>query len=498
MTRDSLIGIVGTGLMGTGIAQIAAVAGQRVLLFDARPGAAVKAVRSIGETFRKLTAKGKMSEADAAGAAGRIGVVESVAGLKEARMVVEAIVEDLPAKRALFAELESLVTADCILASNTSSISITLLGAQLARPERLVGMHFFNPVPLMELVEVIRGLATSDECARATFEAARRWGKTPVYAKSTPGFIVNRVARPYYGEALRLLNEGAGSAASIDAVMREAGGFRMGPFELMDLVGLDTNFAVTRSIFHAYFGDQRFTPSLLQQELVEAGRLGRKSGRGFFDYAEGSAPPSPAFEYPRPAPVHFSAHGEDVLIAALAPRLHSFTQVSEAAFAHVGSATLALTDGRTATERARTEEIPNLVLVDYARNFATATTVAVARAADCADEAFDAATGLLQAAGYQVICLRDLPGLAVLRTASMLANEAADAVNQGVCTVEGLNAAMRKGVNYPAGPLEWADEIGLGRIAETLKRLGKYYGEDRYRTSPLLRELELAGRSFGK
>ena len=498
MTRDSLIGIVGTGLMGTGIAQIAAVAGQRVLLFDSRPEAAAKAVRSIGETFRKLTAKGKMSEADAAGAAGRIDAVESLAGLKDARMVVEAIVEDLPAKRALFAELESLVTADCILASNTSSISITLLGAQLARPERLVGMHFFNPVPLMELVEVIRGLATGEECARATFEAARRWGKTPVYAKSTPGFIVNRVARPYYGEALRLLNEGAGSAASIDAVMRGAGGFRMGPFELMDLVGLDTNFAVTRSIFHAYFGDQRFTPSLLQQELVEAGRLGRKSGRGFFDYAEGSAPPSPAFEFPRPAPAHFSAHGEDVLITALALRLHSFTQVSAAAFVHAGPATVELSDGRCATERARAEAIPNLVLVDYARNFATATTLAVARAATCTDGAFDAATGLLQAAGYQVICLRDLPGLAVLRTASMLANEGADAVNQGVCTAEGLNAAMRKGVNYPAGPLEWANEIGIGRVCEVLSELAKYYGEDRYRTSPLLRELEFAGRSFGK
>ena len=266
----------------------------------------------------------------------------------------------------------------------------------------------------------------------------------------------------------------------------------------MDLIGHDTNFSVTRSIFNAFFGDQRYTPSLLQQELVEAGRWGRKSGRGFFDYAEGAAPPVPAFEPAGNAPQHFSLHGEDALTIAIAARLHSFTQVSHTTFITAGAATLQLTDGRTATERATAERITDLVLVDYARDFATSKTLAVARAATCSDAAFDAAVGLLQAAGCKVICLRDLPGLAVLRTVSMLANEAADAVNQGVCTVAGVNAAMRKGVNYPLGPLAWADEIGVARVRHTLLCLSEYYGEDRYRISPLLREHALAGRNFGE
>src|SRR5215471_7809224 len=226
------IGIIGSGLMGTGIAQIAAAAGENVLLFDTKPGAAEKASASIGDIYRKLAAKGKMSDPDAASA--RITVASSIEAMKDARLVIEAIVEDLDAKRELFAIVEANVSPACIIASNTSSISITLLAAKLQHPERVVGMHFFNPVPLMELVEVVKGLATSDTVAEQVFATAVRWGKTPVFAKSTPGFIVNRVARPYYAEALRLLTEGAASPASIDAIMREAGGFRMGLFELMD------------------------------------------------------------------------------------------------------------------------------------------------------------------------------------------------------------------------------------------------------------------------
>jgi 3-hydroxybutyryl-CoA dehydrogenase len=482
-----IVGVIGSGLMGTGIAQIAAATGESVLLFDSKPGAAGNAVASIGGIYRKLAEKGKMSDPDAADA--RLAVVSSIDAMKDADLIIEAIVEDLEAKRDLFASLEAVVADSCILASNTSSISITLLAAKLRRPERVVGMHFFNPVPLMELVEVVKGLATSETIAEQVFATAVRWGKTPVFAKSTPGFIVNRVARPYYAEALRLLSEGAASPASIDAVMREAGGFRMGPFELMDLIGHDTNFAVTRSIFNAYFNDQRFTPSLIQQELVEAGRLGRKSGRGFFDYGEGAIPDVPQFEPPQPAPHHFSIYGEDPLMSAMVIRLHSFAQVSACAHLIADNATLLLTDGKRATERAPCEHLTNVVLVDYAGDFVTAKTLAVTRAASCTDGAYASAVGLLQAAGYKVIRLRDLPGLAVLRTMSMLANEAADAVNQGVCTVEGVNAAMRKGVNYPAGPLAWAQQTGVGRVREALQHLSEYYGEDRYRTSPFLREL---------
>src|SRR4051812_33714815 len=283
----SLVAVVGSGAMGAGIAQTAAGAGHPVILFDTREGAAAKAIADISKVYARLVEKGRMTQeaADAAGA--RMRVAATLAEVKDAALVVEAIVENLEVKRGLFAELETIVGADCILATNTSSISVTAIGAKLQRPERLVGMHFFNPVPLMALVEVIKGLATSVAVADTVYATAAAWGKSPVLAKSTPGFIVNRVARPFYAEGLRLLTEQAADAATLDAIMRESGGFKMGPFELMDLIGHDVNFSVTQSVHQAYFGDGRFTPSVLQQEMVNAGFLGRKSGRGFYDYREG-------------------------------------------------------------------------------------------------------------------------------------------------------------------------------------------------------------------
>ena len=270
--------------MGAGIAQVAAQAGHVVRLLDNRPGAAQKAIDGIRAQFAKMVEKSRLT-ADAAQAAGeRLVAVESLAELAGSALVVEAIVENLDAKQKLYADLESIVGDDCIFGTNTSSISVTAIGAALKRQERLAGLHFFNPAPLMALVEIVSGLATDKAVAETLFATAAAWGKTPVHAKSTPGFIVNRVARPYYAEALRLAQEGAADYATIDAVMREAGGFRMGPFELMDMIGHDVNFAVTRSVWNAFYNDARFTPSLIQQELVDAGFLGRKSGRGFYDY----------------------------------------------------------------------------------------------------------------------------------------------------------------------------------------------------------------------
>ncbi|HEU4376823.1 MAG TPA: 3-hydroxyacyl-CoA dehydrogenase NAD-binding domain-containing protein, partial [Telluria sp.] len=234
LEAGSTVAVIGSGAMGSGIAQVAAAAGHPVILFDTREGAAAKAIADIGKVFARLVEKGRMSAADADAANGRMRVAAAIADVRDAAIVIEAIVEDLGVKRALFAELETIVGDDCILATNTSSISVTAIAAELRRPQRLVGMHFFNPVPLMALVEVISGLATEPAVAEQVFATAAAWGKNPVHAKSTPGFIVNRVARPFYGEALRLLSEQAADAATLDAVMREAGGFRMGPFELMD------------------------------------------------------------------------------------------------------------------------------------------------------------------------------------------------------------------------------------------------------------------------
>jgi 3-hydroxybutyryl-CoA dehydrogenase len=525
LSKDRLVAVIGSGAMGAGIAQVAAVAGYTVKLYDTRPEAVAKAISDIALVFNKLVAKERMSAVAAAAAIARLRAAVTLDDVAGAGLVVEAIVENLDAKRGLFAELEAIVADDCILATNTSSISVTAIAAKLRKPERLVGMHFFNPVPLMALVEVISGLATDAAVAQTVCDTAAAWGKNPVHAKSTPGFIVNRVARPFYAEGWRLLGEQAADAATIDAVMREAGGFRMGPFELMDLIGHDVNFSVTQSVFNAYFNDPRFTPSVLQQEMVNAGYLGRKSGRGFYVYGEGAtASPQPQTEAAQPVPEFVSYTVEQGAKAgaprvagssvadALAGRLRAagitvtHRQSPEArghaagadgapAF-HCNGAAVYLTDGRSATERARDNQHPDTVLFDLALDYASATRIAVTCADQCSPAAYQSVVGLFQAAGFAVTRLDDVPGMAVMRTVAMLANEAADAVNQGVCSAEAADIAMQKGVNYPRGPLAWADAIGIGQIVTVLTNLAASYGEDRYRVSPLLRRKHASGAVF--
>lgn len=495
LPKGSTIAVVGSGAMGSGIAQVAASAGHQVLLFDTRIEAADKAVAEIGKTYARLVEKGRMSAADAEAAHARLKRIATLQEAKDAALVVEAIVENLEAKRALFTELESIVGDDCILATNTSSISVTAIAAPLRRPERLVGMHFFNPVPLMALVEVISGIATDKAVADTVYATSEAWGKNPVHAKSTPGFIVNRVARPYYAEALRLLLEQASDHATLDAVMRDCGGFRMGPFELMDLIGHDVNFSVTNSVYAAYFGDPRFTPSILQQELVNAGFLGRKTGRGFYRYGEGIDKPAVQTEAPQDRPESVSIVGsESPQLAPLAARLagagfalaREETLDSTPGFVCQGAAVY-LSDGRSATERAAESWHADTVVYDLLFDPSQATRIALARADQCSDEAYNAVVGMFQAAGFAVTRFDDVPGMLVMRTVAMLANEAADAVNQGVCSAAAVDIAMQKGVNYPRGPLAWADSVGLQQIVTVLANLAATYGEDRYRVSPLLR-----------
>ena len=496
-----IIAVIGAGAMGAGIAQVAAKAGHPVLLYDAAEGAAQRGIDNNVKGLAKLVERGRMSQQECDDLISRITVAQSLNDLAPAALVIEAIVEQLDIKQNLFAQLENVCGEDVILASNTSSLSITAIGSALNRPERLLGMHFFNPAPVMKLVEVISGLATDASIAECIFDTAGLWGKFAVHAKSTPGFIVNRVARPFYAEALRILQEGGSNPATIDAIMRDCGGFRMGPFELMDLIGHDVNYAVTASVHAAYYGDQRFTPSLIQKELVDAGYLGRKSGRGFYDYGEGA-------EKPQADICDKTAAVNEIILVGDSELADTLTKIAQDAGITVNreaddefaiitkNATIQQTDGRMASVRSTEDDTDNLILFDLALDYASCPRIVLAAADQTSQQAIAEAIGLFQQLGKQVSRIDDIAGMCLMRTVCMLANEGADAVNQQVCNIEAVDIAMQGGVNYPLGPLAWADKIGIDLVLDVLDNLSQNYGEDRYRFSPLIIRKVAAGTSF--
>jgi len=499
--NDADLLIVGAGIMGAGIAQVAAQAGHRVKLFDARPDAAQQAAAKLGVTLEGLVTKGKLSAIAARAAMARIEPLAALEGVGGIGLVIEAIVEKLDAKRALFQQLEALVRPDCILATNTSSISVTAIANGLQHPGRVVGMHFFNPVPLMKLVEVVAGLHTEAAVAAATFELASAWGKTAVHARSTPGFIVNRIARPYYAETLALLHEQATTPQVLDACLRSAG-FRMGPCELIDLIGHDTNFAVTQAVYEANFFDKRYVPSPLQREMVDGGLLGRKSGRGFYRYqGDGAGPPLlPVAVYEAPATAReVQVHGDDAVADwleravthALAAQGWGPARVLGGGWTGlaIDGARLVLTDGRTATELAQLLGSTDVAVFDRPLVLPAPAGTALAYAvpegvngAWCSQ-----AAAWLAALGFSPLRLADTPGLVVARTVAMLINEAADAVQQGVCTPDGADAAMKLGVSYPLGPFEWLASWSPAGVVALLDALDACYRGERYRASPWLR-----------
>jgi len=388
-TGTSTIGVVGAGAMGSGIAQLAAQAGHTVVLVDQSESALERSAAALAKVAARLVEKGKWSVADSERIQSAIDRTTELDSLAACNWVIEAIVEDLGVKQSLFQSLETIVAPDAVLATNTSSLSVTAIAGKLQHPERFMGLHFFNPAPLMALVEVVPALQTDAAHVDRAKTMMDAWGKSPVVTKDTPGFIVNRVARPFYGEALRIFEEGLASRETIDAAMRNAG-FRMGPFELMDLIGNDVNYAVSCSVFEAFYNDPRYRPSLIQKQHVDAGWLGRKSGKGYYTYGEGQAP-------------------------------------------------------QTAND------------------------------ASIDSNQFD---------------------WIVERIVVMLINEAADASYLNIASPADLETAMTKGVNYPKGLLAWCNEWGAKTTLNILESLQIRYGDDRYRPSPVLRDLATQKSGF--
>jgi 3-hydroxybutyryl-CoA dehydrogenase len=495
LPADAVIGVVGVGVMGSGIAQVAAGAGHSVLLFDAHDDAVAGALAAIDRDLQAGVRRGKLTADAAQATLARLRPADW-SELSRCALVIEAIAEDLDAKRTLVARLQQAVPADGIVATNTSSLSITAIAAGSPRPERVVGMHFFNPPARMRLVEVVSGVDTSPAAAQTVFDTAEAWGKKAATARSTPGFIVNRIARPFYGEAWLALAENAASPATLDAIVRDCGGFPMGPFELMDLIGHDVNFRVTQSVFDATFGDRRYAPSLAQQELVRAGRLGRKSGRGIYDFRDGAPKVPVAVEAGSDAVRRVVAVGSLGIATPIITRLEgagidvvrvqgpggAWTQ----GWLEIGAARLMLTDGRSATRRSAEDGHEHLILFDLALDYAATPRLGLAKADQCGGAALRTACATLARAGFACSPMDDVAGMIVLRIIAMLVNEAADAVAYGICTADAIDDAMRYGVNYPRGPMAWAESVGLDYFARVLANLREHYGGERYRTSVLI------------
>ncbi|MFF4758874.1 3-hydroxyacyl-CoA dehydrogenase [Streptomyces sp. NPDC001292] len=469
---SSPVAVVGAGTMGQGIAQVALVAGHTVRLYDAVPGRAREAAAAIGARLDRLVAKDRLTGADRDAARARLLAADS------------PVLERLDVKHELLRELEGIVGDDCLLATNTSSLSVTAVGGALRVPGRLVGLHFFNPAPLMPLVEVVSGFATDVTSATRAYETARAWGKTPVACADTPGFIVNRIARPFYAEAFAVYESQGADPATIDAVLRESGGFRMGAFELTDLIGQDVNESVTHSVWQSFFQDVRFTPSLAQRRLVESGRLGRKSGQGWYDHRDGAERPEPHTAEQDAPPAYVVAEGglgpaSDLLAlireAGIPVREEDEDHGTRLVLPSGGQ--LVLADGQTSVE------FKDVVYFDLALDYRGATRIALSASQDTSPRTVAEATGLFQALGKKVSVIGDVPGMIVARTVARIVDLAHDAVAKGVATEEDIDTAMRLGVNYPLGPFEWSRRLGGGWACSLMDNLHECDPSGRYAPS---------------
>ncbi|WP_265415900.1 3-hydroxyacyl-CoA dehydrogenase NAD-binding domain-containing protein [Sphingomonas paucimobilis] len=458
--------------MGSGIAQVAATAGHEVVVVDRECEALVRGGQALTGSLSALVKRSRLSQGDADSIAARINWSTELADAASCDLVIEAIVERLDIKRGLFADLAALVGPAAVLASNTSSLSIAAMADGLPHPERFVGLHFFNPVPAMKLVEVVAGPATDPAIIERMTALMQRWGKHAVPVRDVPGFIVNRVARPYYAEAFLALDEGI-DPATIDAALIGGGGFRMGPLTLADMIGHDINYAAASSVFDGMQPHTRFRPQPNQARLVEQGLLGRKTGKGVYDYSVEPAPLEAAVIQPA---------GE----IDIAPDAGAFGWMLQSAHCRpndrlapgsisVDGVVMAYGDGRPLSQRADVD-----VLLDHAEDPA-ACPVLIATARN--SRSAEAAGRLASRLGKRLVLLPDRPGQIVLRTLAQIANGAADAVEDGVAPAQSIDDAMIYGANYPKGPIAWARGFGLAEVARTLAHIASATGDALYTPS---------------
>jgi 3-hydroxybutyryl-CoA dehydrogenase len=492
------LGVVGTGAMGRGIAQIAAQAGIRVMLHDQISGAAAAAKDTIAATLATLAGKGRISSEAAQAAAARLEVAARLDDLAPCHVLVEAIVENLEAKRQLFAGLEAIVGADCLLATNTSSLSVTAIAAACKQPGRVAGFHFFNPVPLMKVVEVVDGLLTEPWVGESLAALAERMGHAPVRARDTPGFIVNHAGRGFVTEALRLLGENVAEFFEIDRILRDAAGFRMGPFELLDLTGLDVSQPVMESIYHQYYQEPRYRPSPLAAQRLAAGALGRKSGRGFYAYDGNQAKAEAVMPLPadRPARVWVSEAYPEFGHAAKALVQQLGATLDEGVRPQAGSLCVVTPLGRDATGCAVSEglDATNTVALDMLFPTDKRRTLMTTPLTGAAMRA--AAHGLFGSDGVPVSLIRDSAGLVAQRVAAHIVNIGCDIAQQGIATPADIDRAVTLGLGYPKGPLALGDTLGPRTVLAILDNLLDCYGDPRYRASPWLKRRALLGASL--
>lgn len=489
--------IVGTGIMGRGIAQLAAQAGLSTLLYDAQDGAAAKGRDAIAAMLNRLADKGRIQRAAADEAIGRMQVAAAIEDLRGAHVVVEAIVENLEIKNRVFAALEAVVSETCILASNTSSLSITAIAAALRRPERVAGFHFFNPAPLMKIVEVVAGARTDARTIDTLIAVAQQMGHRPVRVKDMPGFLINHAGRGYVTEALRIVAEGVAQPIDVDRVMRDVAGFRMGPFELLDLTGLDVSHPVMESIYHQFYEEPRFRPSAEAGRRVSAGLLGRKTGEGFYRYAQGQSEQAAEEPAPsaRPPSVWISGAELDARVALLAfvRALPDAPKIEEGQTPSADALCLVTPLGTDATtvvveqglDAARTVAVDTLFgVAGRVTVMATPLTSAACRAE---------AHGLFASGGTPVTMIADSAGFVVQRVLATIANIGCDIAQQRIADPADIDEAVQLGLGYPSGPLAVGDRIGGPRLLRLLENLHRVSGDPRYRPSPWLRRRALLG-----